>query len=102
MFKSKSQDYQTLFSVDKVYKSLFKRQFDRGDYQNEDYLKYRVQLIDFIYQIGQRLRLTQNTTQLAVYLLDRVNIATDVKNEKLNLYAATSLLLAGKNYLNLV
>ncbi len=62
--------YQTLFNTEEVYQALFARQFSRKHYKTPEYKDHRKKLIRWVFDLAHKLKLSDNSAHLAVYLLD--------------------------------
>jgi len=87
-------NYGTFFDVDKVYKTMLKRTLKTEAYKTQEYVQKRSRLIDYIYKTAERLRISENSAQLGVTLLDLVMTKRSIPGSQFRLYAASSFLLA--------
>eukprot|EP00825_Cyclidium_porcatum_P046341 TRINITY_DN725_c0_g1_i3.p1 TRINITY_DN725_c0_g1~~TRINITY_DN725_c0_g1_i3.p1 ORF type:complete len:400 (+),score=65.15 TRINITY_DN725_c0_g1_i3:183-1382(+) len=63
---------------------------------NKDFLASRNQLVDLIWDIGDKLKLQINTIHLAIYFQDYVSSKMSIAPSKYQVYAASSVLVAAK------
>uniref|UniRef100_A0A1A9WDZ9 Cyclin N-terminal domain-containing protein n=1 Tax=Glossina brevipalpis TaxID=37001 RepID=A0A1A9WDZ9_9MUSC len=89
--------------VNDIYEHLFKLESEQPIRKNylEDHLvirsKMRTTLIDWIYEVHVGYKLSTETFQLAVVIIDQyLQLVTDVLRSKLQLVGATALFLASK------
>ena len=60
------------------------------------YLKHRHLLVDWMYEVGEKLHLTTQTIHAAVHYMDRYLCITEVSTRQLQLIAITTILISAK------
>lgn len=63
-------EYLTAFNINEVYESMFKRRVELKPFKAVDYSSKRRRIVEYIYNTGQLFKITQNTVQLAIFLMD--------------------------------
>ncbi len=74
---------------------MFSRVVLRTKYKGEEYQRERRGLVDWLLGLAKKLKLSTNTAQLGVTLLDLTMMKHEIAQADFRLYAATALLLAG-------
>lgn len=81
----------------KVFSNLIKKQCkNRFFNQNACHVEFRLDLIDFVEEIGQKLNYRTETTQSAILLMDAVFSLYSIKEDQMKMVAFISLHLAAK------
>jgi len=96
IYKSSKMAYQAFFPAKTIYETLIKRPAQFKQSVNPEYVQIRQSYIEWILELGDKLRISNNSTHLAVLLLDTVMFKDTSLTAKLQLYAPVCLLLASK------
>lgn len=96
VYKSVKMNYQALFPSKIVYETLTKRSTHFEQSVNAEYIQIRQSYIEWILELADKLRISNNSSHLAVLLLDTIMFKDISLTTKLQLYAPVCLLLASK------
>lgn len=89
--------FGAFFNPHRYYKNLFKSRFDKFTLKLNSFTHHRVNLIDWMYEVAEKLKLSLKTIHLAIMFLD-FSVYKDSKIMlQTQLYAAVSLMLAAKS-----
>ena len=76
--------------------NIMKKQLPKRSYKTMDYMIHRRKFINEIFTLATNLKLSQNSAQLGVYLLDLAMTKLNIPIYYTSLYAVASLFTAGK------
>ncbi|EAR87477.2 amine-terminal domain cyclin (macronuclear) [Tetrahymena thermophila SB210] len=97
-YKTQNMKYGTYFDPSKFFSSCLKQKLPQIVIDKEsEYYKNRNQLLDLLYDTSHSLKLTVNTTHLAVMFMDfALSRIHSVSYKTMQIYAATCVMLAAK------
>ncbi len=94
VLRCRKTNYGAFFDVDKVYTAMLKRKMGVAEFKTPEYAEKRSRLVDYIYKTSERLRISENSAQLGVLLMDLTMTKRRISPNDLRLFAASSFLLA--------
>ncbi|KRW99686.1 Cyclin-like protein [Pseudocohnilembus persalinus] len=97
-YKTSKLAFETQFNPQKILKSIKKERLPQVIIDpSTEYYKQRGQIIEYMWDIAEKLRLSLNTTHLSIYFMDFVNSQVTIPSSRFNLYAATCVMLGAKS-----
>jgi len=95
-YKSEKMNYFAFFPSKTIYETLTKRSHQFRQSVNQEYSRLRQAYVEWILELAEKLRISFNSTHLAVLLLDIVMFKEPSLTPKIQLYAPICLLIAAK------
>jgi len=95
-FKSKKLNYVAFFPSKTIYQTMTRRSNKFDQSLNPEYSSIRQTYIEWVLEIADKLRISANSSHLAILLLDTVMFRDSSLTSKLQLYAPICLLIAAK------
>jgi hypothetical protein len=95
-FKSSKMNYVPFFSSKTIYETMTRRSAQFRQSSNPEYSQIRQAYVEWVLELADKLRISSNSTHLAILLLDTVMYKDSSLTSKLQLYAPVCLLIAAK------
>jgi len=95
-YKSKNLNYVAFFPSKTIYETMTRRSGNFSQTQNPEYSMIRQTYVEWVLELADKLRISSNSSHLAILLLDTVMFGDASLTSKLQLYAPICLLIAAK------
>jgi len=95
-FKSKKMNYVAFFSPKTIYETMTRRSTHFKQSMNPEYSQIRQTYVEWVLELADKLKISANSTHMAITLLDTVMFRDISLTSKVQLYAPVCLLIAAK------
>jgi len=95
-FKSKKMNYVAFFPVKTIYETMTRKSNQFRQSLNPEYSQIRQTYVEWVLELADKLKISANSSHLAIYLLDTIMYRDTSLTSKLQLYAPVCLLIAAK------
>jgi len=95
-FKSAKGTYSTHFPPKTIYETMTRRSAAFNQTLNPEYIQIRQNYVEWVLELAEKLRISANSSHLAILLLDTVLFKDPSLTSKLQLFAPICLLVAAK------
>jgi hypothetical protein len=95
-FNSKKMSYVAFFSPKSIYETMTRRSSLFRQCMNPEYSQIRHTYVEWVLELADKLRISSNSSHLAILLLDTIMYKDTSFTSKLQLYAPVCLLIAAK------